>query len=281
MNGVRIVADGGCDLSPALAAQYQITVVPVFVRFGQDMVSSDNMTSDEFWALAEKTGEIPGTASPAPGTFQSVFQQLTAGGYDVVCLTLPNRYSGTYNAAWLAAQEFGERVRVVDTGSLSLGMGLQVLAAAREALAGRSAEVIQRMVEGMRVRTSVIFMLDTLEWVRRGGRLDRLMPLFDRVARSLNVKPVIELCNGEFRLIGISRSHKNALQRIEDEIRPRLPLEGVAAAYTRGRDMASELVTYLAGIMSLAPAEILVTEAGPAFAAHAGPNAIGAAVIRG
>jgi DegV family protein with EDD domain len=280
LNGVRIVADGGCDLSPALAAQYQITIVPVFVRFGLNMVSSDNMTSDDFWALAEKTSEIPGTASPAPGTFQSVFQQLISAGYDVVCLTLPGRYSGTFNAAWLAAQEFGDKVRVVDTGSLSLGMGLQVLAAAKEARAGSSAEDIQRMVEGLRVRTSVIFMLDTLEWVRRGGRLDRLMPLFERVARSLNVKPVIEMCNGEFRLIGISRSHKNGLQRIEDEIHARLPVETVAAAYTRGRDMAIALVAYLAGVMSLAPAEILVAEAGPAFAAHAGPNAVGAAVIR-
>jgi len=280
LNGVRIVADSGCDLSPALVAQYQLTVVPVFVRFGQDMVSSDNMTSDEFWALAEKTGEIPGTAAPAPGTFQSVFQQLTSDGYDVICLTLPNRYSGTFNAAWLAAQEFGEKVRVVDTGSLSLGMGLQVLAAAREALAGCSAEAIQQMVEGLRVRTSVIFVLDTLEWVRRGGRLDRLMPFLERVARSLNVKPVIELCNGEFRLVGISRSRKNALQRIEDEVRSRLPVEAVAAAYTRGRDMASELVAPLAGFVSLTPAEILVAEAGPAFAAHAGPNAVGAAVIR-
>ena len=106
-------------------------------------------------------------------------------GHDVVCLTLPGKHSGTFNAAWLAAEEFGDRVRVVDTGSFSLGMGLQVLEAARQALAGRSAEFIQRTAESFRARTSIIFVLDTLEWVRRGGRLDLIIPMIDRVARTL------------------------------------------------------------------------------------------------
>jgi DegV family protein with EDD domain len=280
MNSVRIVADSGCDLSPALAAEYKITIVPVYVRFGQEMVPSDQLTNEEFWQRAEKASEPPGTSSPAPGTFLYAFQKLIDAGHDVVCLTLPGKHSGTFNAAWLAAEEFGDRVRVVDTGSFSLGMGLQVLEAARQALAGRSAEFIQRAAENLRSRTSIIFVLDTLEWVRRGGRLDLVIPLIDRVARTLRVKPILEMSNGEFRLVGVTRSTHSALQRLEEELRTRLPIDAVAAAYTRGCEVAAELAGRMAQLLDRQEEDIMVAEAGPAFAAHAGPKALGAAVIR-
>jgi DegV family protein with EDD domain len=280
VNSVRIVADGGCDLSPALAEQYQITLVPVFVRFGQESISSDELTSDEFWQRAARSPEPPGTSSPAPGTFQHAFEKLVSAGHDVVCLTLPGRYSGTFNAAWLAAEQFDGRVRVVDSGSFSLGMGLQALIAAKEALAGRSIDLIERTVESLRERTSVIFVLDTLEWVRRGGRLDVILPLIDRVARTLHVKPVLELSNSEFQLVTITRSSRNALLKLEEEVRSRLPIEALATAYTRGCSTASELAVRIAAAAGCDASDVLTVEAGPAFAAHAGPNALGAAVIR-
>ena len=280
MNSVRIVADSGCDLPPALAEEYQITIIPVFVRFGEEMVPSDHLTNEEFWQRAESLSEPPGTSSPAPGTFLQAFQKLIDAGHDVVCLTLPGKHSGTFNAAWLAAEEFGDRVRVVDTGSFSLGMGLQVLEAAKQALAGRSADFVQRTAENLRTRTSIVFVLDTLEWVRRGGRLDLIIPVIDRVARTLRVKPILEMSDGEFRLVGVTRSTHSALQRLEDELRSRLPVEAVAAAYTRGCEVASELAGRMAQLLDRQEDEIMLAEAGPAFAAHAGPKALGAAVIK-
>ncbi len=281
MPNVRIVADSGCDLPDALVRQYGITIIPVFVRFGEEMISSDGLTSDDFWRRAADSPNAPGTSSPAPGTFYKVFQTHVDEGCDVVCLTLPGKHSGTYNAAWLAAQDFGDKVRVIDTGSFSLGMGLQVLVAAREAAGGSSAELIQQTIENLRERTSIIFVLDTLEWVRRGGRLDRIIPLVDKVARTLRVKPVLEMCNGEFKLVAIARSTRSALQRLEDEVRERLPVEGLAAAYTRGCEVANELADRIAALAGVPLMDVLTVEAGPAFAAHAGPNAVGAAIIRG
>ncbi len=280
MKSVRIVADSGCDLPPALAAQYEITLVPVFVRFGQESISSDELTNDDFWRRVDTSGQAPGTSSPAPGTFYRAFQKLVTAGHDVICMTLPSRASGTYNAAWAAAQEFGEQVRVVDTGSFSLGMGLQVLAAAKEALAGRSAEVIQQAAENLRLRTSMFFVLDTLEWVRRGGRLDLIIPVIDRLARTLRIRPVLEMTNGEFRLLGVARSSHAALQRLEDEVRARLPAAALGAAYTRGCEAVFELVERVAALTNKAATEVMLAEVGPAFAAHAGPRAMGAAVIR-
>lgn len=281
MPNVRIVADSGCDLPASLVDEFGIVIVPVFVRFGEEMVSSDTLTNDDFWRRAKESSQAPGTSSPAPGAFYKAFQKLVDAGHDVVCLTLPGKHSGTYNAAWLAAQNFGEKVRVVDTGSFSLGMGLQVLTAAREALAGSSADFIQRTMESLRERTSIFFVLDTLEWVRRGGRLDAIVPLVDKVARTLRVKPVIEMCNGDFKLVAIARSTRSALQRLEDEVHERLPVENLGAAYTRGCAVAYELAARIADLAGMHARELLVVEVGPAFAAHAGPNAIGAAIIRG
>ena len=280
MNSVRIVADGGCDLPPDLVSQYQITVVPVHVSFGPEMVSSDHLTPAEFWARIERSGYAPGTSAPSSGAFEQAFRRLVDAGHHVVCLTLPGKYSGAFNAARLAALEFGDRVRVVDSGSLSLGMGLLVLQAAKDALAGQSAEAIQVTLGQLVPRTSVIFALNTIEWVRRGGRLNRIMPLIDRVARTLNVKPILEVTDGEFHLLGIARSTKGVLQRLEDEARIRLPAHSVAAAYTRGGQAASELVNALGRIVGVPPGEIMCAEAGPVFAAHAGPGALGAVLIR-
>jgi DegV family protein with EDD domain len=244
------------------------------------MLSSQELSLAEFWARAANSLQPPATSAAGPGVFYEIFHRLVSAGHDVVCLTLPGLYSTSFNSAWLAAQEFEERVRVVDSRSFSLGMGLQVIYAARDALAGCGAEAIQVMLEDLRTRTSVIFALDTLEWVRRGGRLARLLPLLDRVARTLSVKPVIEFHNGEFHLLGATRSAQGALQRIEDEVRARIPVEGVAAAYTRGCQTASEMAARLASLVEVGQDEVLITEAGAVFAVHAGPRALGAALIR-
>jgi DegV family protein with EDD domain len=280
MNSVCVVADDGCDLSPALAAEYRVELVPVFVRFGEEVVSSRDLPLAEFWPRVASSTQPPATSAAGPGAFYEAFSKLVSAGHDVVCLTLPSRHSSSFNSAWVAAQEFEDRVRVVDSGSFSVGMGLQVIRAAQDALAGATAEAIQAMLEDLRERTSVLFALDTIEWVRRGGRLARVLPLVDRIARTLSVKPVIEFRNGDFRLIGVTRSAHGALQRIEDEVYARIPLEAAAAAYTRGCQTASELAARLAGLVDPKYGEPLLTEAGAAFAVHAGPRALGAAVIR-
>jgi DegV family protein with EDD domain len=280
MKSVCVVADDGCDLSPALAAEYQVEIVPVFIRFGEEIVSSQDLSLAEFWARAAVSPRPPGTTAAGPGAFYEAFRKLVSKGYDVVCLTLPSLHSTSFNSAWVAAQEFGERVRVVDSRSFSVGMGLQVIRAAQDALAGYGAEAIQATLEDLRERTSIFFALDTMEWVRRGGRLARVLPVVDRIARTLSVKPVIEFCNGDFRLIGVTRSAQGALQRIEDEVSARIPLEAAAAAYTRGCQTASDLAGRLAGLVELKHGELMLAEAGAAFAVHAGPRALGAAVIR-
>jgi DegV family protein with EDD domain len=280
MNRVRVVADSGCDISPVLAAEYGITIVPLTINFGQETVLDTQLTPDEFWARAARSRQIPGTAAPAPGRFYDTFRSLIGDGDDVFCLTLPANYSGIFNSAWLASQEFGQRIRILDTGSISVGMGLQVLASARHAVEGWDLDAVYRAAENMRDRTFVFFVLDTLEWVRRGGRFARLLPLIDRIGHAFHVKPVIELINGELRLIGVARTSRGAIQRIEQEVRARLPIEAARTAYTRGRQAAVDLAENLSAVLDLPASDLLPQEAGPVFASHAGPNAFGTVVVR-
>jgi DegV family protein with EDD domain len=280
MNAVRIMADSGCDVPHELAAKYNITIIPCMIRFGQETVWDAEMTPDEFWARQASSGQIPGTAAPAPTAFGDAFRRAIEAGYDVLCFTLPANFSGIYNSAWLASQEFGDHVRVLDSGSISVGMGVQVLFAAHQAIAGQNLAAIYRYSESVRRRTSVVFMLDSLEWVRRGGRMARLLPLIDRVARAFQVKPIFELINGDIHLLGVARSYRNAVQRVEDEIRTRMPAEALCTAYTRGRDAAAQLAGRLRALPGVPDGELTFEEAGPVFAAHAGPNALGAVLVR-
>jgi DegV family protein with EDD domain len=254
--------------------------VPLMIRFGQETVWDIDLSTEEFWARAARSGVVPSTSAPPPGRFRDTFQSLIDAGNDVICLTLPGNYSGTYNSAWLASQEFGGRVRILDSGSISVGMGLQVLSAAHHAMDGWDLARIYGAAENMRSRTSVLFVLDTLEWVRQGGRVARLLPLIDRVGRAFQVKPVMEMIHGEIRLLGVARSSRGAIQRIEDEARARLPLETICTAYTRGRQLAADLAERLSRVAQQSPAELGLQEAGPIFASHAGPNAVGAVVVR-
>ncbi|HEX9114628.1 MAG TPA: DegV family protein [Anaerolineae bacterium] len=282
MNSVRIVADSGCDLPPDLAARHAITIVPCIVRFGEETISDAEITLDEFWVRAGAAAQPPGTSAPPPRLYQQAYQHLVDGGHDVLCLTLPHGFSTAYNTAWLAAQDFGPRVAVMDSGSFSLGMGVQALAAARDAVAGLGLEAIRRRMADMRRRTSVIFALDTIEWARRGGRIARVLPLIDRIARTFQIKPVVEMIDGDMRLLGVARSYHKAVQRIEEEVRQRLPIEVACTAYTRGCDLAaglSERLSHLLGTPANA-GDLVLKEAGPTFAAHAGPGAVGAIVVR-
>jgi DegV family protein with EDD domain len=280
MNSVRIVADSGCDIPASLAAEHDIAIVPCLVRFDQETVYDSDMSPDQFWTRARQSARQPGTSAPPPSVYQQMYERHLNAGHDVLCLTLPDNYSTSYDNALLAAQEYGSRVRVLDSGSISLGMGLQALAAARQALAGATLNGLYSQIEDMRHRTSVLFVLDTVEWARRGGRVQRILPLIDRVARTFNVKPIVELIDGEMRLLGVSRSYRNAIQRLEDEVRARLPLEAAATAYTRGREYAIDLSERLGRLTNAPSNTLLMTEAGPVFAAHAGPNALGAVVVR-
>ena len=230
--------------------------------------------SEEFWEKAAGPYR-PYTSQPSVGVFEQLFGKLVAQGKQVLCLTITGRHSGTFNAASVAAHRFGEAVRVFDSLSLSLGLGVQVLAAARAARAGRSMEQILALAEDMRARMRVLIVLESLENLRRGGRADGFIAIVDRMTRALNIRPVIDVVDGQLRLLGAARSIRGGPRRVTDLVERLRPLEHLAVVHTRRHDRAEDVSQLLAQCTGFPRERVWVRETGVVLASHAGAGVIG------
>jgi DegV family protein with EDD domain len=271
---VHIVTDSSCDLPRRLVERFKIAVVPLIVRFGPEVFGDGALSADDFWRKAAGTHH-PQTSQPSVGAFERLFERLVAQGKQVLCVTITSKHSGTFNAARLAAERFGEAVRVFDSLSLSLGLGVQALEAARAAQAGHSLEQIVALLENLRERVRVTIVLDTLENLRRGGRADGFIAIVDRMARVLNIKPVLNVVDGQLRLMSAARSFQGGLRRGLEQVRRLGPLDHLAVVHTRRLEMAEGVADRLADLTGFPRERIWVQETGAALACHAGPGIVG------
>lgn len=280
MSDLAIVTDRGCDLTAEQRAEHGISVVPLIVRFGDEVIHDDgSLTADAFWAKVGDHHAFPQTSQPSPAMFEAAFAPLVEAGKHVLCPVITGRLSGTLNAAFVAAQRFPGRVTVFDTRSLSLGQALQVLAAAAAARRGEAVDAIVRRLEGVRARSHLVIMLDTVEFLRRGGRAGKLMPFVDKILKALRVRPLLRLDDGELKLLGAVRSVTTAAHRLVDEIARLGPVETVAVGHTRRPKEAAALAAALEGRLGLPRGSAFVAEAGPALSAHAGPGVLAVAAV--
>ena len=280
MTQVRIVTDSGADLPASLASQQGIVVVPLIVRFGEQVYLDGQLSPGEFWERAATSPHHPATSQPAVGVFEEAFAHLVGAGHAVLCLTITGKHSGTFSSASAAARQFGNHVKVMDTLSLSLGQGFQVLAAAHAAARGLHLDEIVRLVERVRERTHLFILLDTIEYIRRGGRADALLPVLDRVSRMLRIKPILRVVEGQLTLHALSRSYERGLARIARDVSYLRPVESAAVIHVRCPDVAERMVRTLAEKLDLSPDDVVLAETGAALAAHGGPKVIGAVVVQ-
>lgn len=272
---VRIVTDSGSDLPPGIAEMLQIAIVPLVVTFGTQTISDPGLTPDAFWALAAHSPTTPGTSQPSPGAFYRAFEALVQQGYDVICLTITGRHSGTFATACSAAQPFGDRVTVIDSHGLSMATGYAAMEAARMALDNASTDAIMSRLASLRERVRVLIHLESLEQMRRGGRAARLMPLLDRVARAMSLKTALTLVEGELRLLGVARSTGKSLLRMAQQIVALGPPEQLIVMHVRAPELAEHLVEMLLRAVPVSQGHISVGEAGPVLACHGGPGVVG------
>ncbi len=275
---VRIVTDSSCDLSQRLVEKFKIAIVPLVVRFGKEVYQDGELSTQEFWKKAAGAHH-PQTSQPSVGAFEQVFERLVAQGKQVLCVTITGKHSGTFNAAHVAAQRFGEAVRVFDSFSLSLGLGIQALTAAQAARAGRSAQEILTVLEDMRARMRVMFVFDTLENLRRGGRADGFISVVDRMTRALNIKPIINMVDGQLRLMGAARSFQGGLRRVLNTVKQLKPLEHLAVVHTRVPERAQAMADQLAERVGFPRERVWVEETGAALACHGGAGVIGVLAV--
>ncbi len=271
---VRIVTDSSCDLPRRLVERFKIAVAPLVVHFGPEVYEDGQLSVEEFWQRAAGPHH-PQTSQPSVGRFEELFERLVAQGKQVLCLTITSKHSGTFNAARLAAQRFGQAVQVFDSLSASLGLGFQAMAAAQAAQAGRSMQEILALLEDMRARMRFTIVLDTLENLRRGGRADAFIAVVDRMARALNIKAVINVVEGQLRLLGAARSFQGGLNRVLALVEQLGPVEQLAVIHTRRQEMAEEVADRLAEHIGFLREHIWVRETGTVLSAHGGAGLIG------
>lgn len=274
MNRVQIVTDTSCDLPEDLIARHGITVVPLIVRFGEETYLDTELSREDFWRRSETS--VPSTSGASLGYFLSAFQKLVEEGYHVLCLTLTSRHSSVYASAWTAAREYGDRVTVCDSQSLSWGLGWQVLAAAEAAARGLPVEEILDMVAEVRSRVKIELVLDTLSFLRRGGRADHFIAALDRAAKALSIKPILTFANGEMRLGALNRTWERGVRRMLAEFVQRAPFEALAVGHTFRRERAEAFADEIARETGFPREEIRIFETGSAIASHSGPGLLAA-----
>ncbi len=272
---VRVVTDSSCDLPAAVVKEHGITVVPLSIRFGdEEFVDGRDLTPSAFWARSAASAVLPSTAAPSPGAFEQAFRDAAAAGASgVVCINLSSKLSATIQAAETAAKAMaGELpVRAVDSKSVSLGLGTICIEAAKAGAAGASVDEIVAMAEDMGARTRIHATLDTLENLKKGGRIGAAKALMGTM---LSVKPVIEVVDGAVEAGPKVRTRSKALQYLVDRVTAEPRLENLAVLHGDAPDVD-------AFIELLAPhfprERIVIGQLGAVVGSHTGPRTIGVA----
>ena len=269
---VRIVTDSACDLPQALADELGIEIVPLTIRFGDDdFIDRRHLTTRQFWERCAGSSVLPSTAAPSPGQFEEAYRLVhQQGATGVVCITLSGELSATIQSAQLAAAAVDAEVpvRVVDSHSVTLGLGMLVVEAARQAASGASIDEVVASTIERSSRTHVWGALDTLENLKKGGRIGGAKAL---LASVLSIKPIIEVRNGKVEEGGKQRTRSKALAFLIQQVRDAGPIEQLAVMHADTRDIAD----FVQKLRAIYDGEIIVGDIGAVIGAHAGLGTTG------
>jgi DegV family protein with EDD domain len=273
---VRIVTDSASDLPQDVCDELGIEIVPLTIRFGDaEYVDRKELSTEEFWRKLESSSVLPETAAPSVGAFEETFRRLADDGADgVVCINLSASLSATMQSAQVAAKALDGLcpVKIVDSKSASMGIGNLVLHAARRAGEGADVDTIVREVDDRAARQKVLAALDTLEYLRKGGRIGGAQALLGSM---LSIKPVISVTDGAVAEAGKVRTRSKALRFIVDRV-PEGAVERIAVLHAGAPDI-DEFLTLLRTRIS--DADVVVGHIGPVIGVHTGPRVLGTAWI--
>ena len=269
---VRIVTDSTADLTPEQQRAATITVVPLNVHFG-DQVFRDHvdLTTDEFFRRLKASSQLPRTSQPSVGAFEEAYRKLLEGGDEIVSVHLSSKVSGTFNSALMAAQSVGDgKIDVVDSLSTSMALGFMALEAANLARAGRDRQTVAECLRGLVAKARVICVVDTLTYLERGGRIGKARALLGSL---LNVKPILQLKDGEVVPLGRARGRPQALNRLVELLERDGKVSRLAIMHGAARADAEQLRERVAS--TYPGVDIQLTEIGAVLGTHTGPGVIG------
>ena len=277
-NHVRIVTDSACDLPQQVADDLHIDIVPLTIRIGEEeFVDRQDLSVSEFWKRCAASPTLPETAAPAPGQFEAAYRKLAAeGATSVVTISLSAGLSATMQSAELAARSLaGEfQVSVVDSRSATLGLGVIVASCARLAASGASHDEVVAHATDLAQRTKVWGALDTLDNLKKGGRIGGAKAM---LASALAIKPIIEVRDGKVEQGGKQRTRSKALAFLVEKLVSYGPIDNLAVLHADCADVDQ----FVAMLRPHYGDNIVVGEIGPVVGSHAGRGTIGLAFTVG
>ncbi len=274
---VHIITDSSCDLSEEVTADLGVTVVPLEIRFGmQSFTDRVELSTADFWKRSRTSDELPSTAAPSPGAFAEAYQRAAdAGASEVVVITLSGDLSATIEAAQQAASQPPEGLtcHVVDSRTVSAGLGLLVIAAAELAAGGASGSEVADATQETSERVRVHAALDTLENLRKGGRIGAAQSLLGSV---LSIKPLITVTDGRVEPAGKQRTRSRALSHLVNLVDAESSNISQIAVMHADCDDVDDFVARIAPLTVSEPKVMLI---GPVVGAHAGVGTIGVVYV--
>ena len=278
---MKIVTDSAADLPLDEVNELGVTVAPLFINFPEGQVNSADLTPDEFYnRLEAMVPHIPTTSQPSAGVFSDLYSKLAELGEEILSIHISSGLSGTLNSAQLGASQAAKAmVSLVDSMTLSGGERFQVLAAARAVQAGWNKQHILQWLTELRDQTEVIYTLETLTYLARGGRIGRVQALAGAL---LGLKPIIHVAkhDGKYSTVGKARTISKALTTIAEHLKaqydPHTPL-WVTVLHGRFAEQADVLAEMLRQTLNVAKLEVL--RISPVLGVHTGPGIVGAAVV--
>lgn len=272
---IAVVTDSTSDITPELAAENDIHVIPaILVVNGQSLEDGKGISREELYHQLPSMKVSPTTAAPSSGAFQSLYEDLIKKGTDqIISIHVSSLLSGIYNTAIVAAKAIGKRVHVIDSCHVSLGLGFQVLAAAQAAQAGKTLSEIQKILDDLYQRIHLIAMLDTLEYARRSGRISWAQ---SNISALLQLRPFLGIVNGKVIRMGETRTRNKGIERLYRMLAELGPLEHLAVLHTNAEADALQMLEYFKAAVAHNPLVINVTSI---IGVHVGPKGLGFVAI--
>jgi len=276
---VRIVTDSTADLPPRLVKELGITVVPIYVRFGEEVYRDGvDISGDEFYQRLENTTVHPSTVQPGPQDFLEVYRNLSKGADGIVSVHISTKLSGTYNSAKMAKDmlDTGCPVEVIDSKEVTMGLGLIAIMAATMAKDGESRDKIVKEVKKAAPKIHLLCLFDTLKYLLLGGRIGKAKALLGSI---LNVKPMLSVKDGEVVPAGQVRTRAKGVDKLFEFAQNAKKIQDLAVVYSTTPDEAQSLAKRLNPIFD--QKQIKIARVGPSLGVHMGPGALVVAIREG
>ena len=276
--GVKIITDSTSDIPESIISDLDIEVVPLNIHIGQDNFKHGvDIGTDEFYTKLLTGSELPKTSQPSPGEFLDVYNKFLDQSDAIVSIHVTSKLSGTYNSAIQAKSELNvtKPIEVVDSATVSMALGLIVIRAAKIAKDGGTLEEVLKEIEHCSSNTEVLVVLDTLEYLEKGGRIGKARALIGSI---LSLKPILTVEDGIVGTFGKARTFTKAMNSLEEAIKGFTPVSDASVFYSTDKGVADDMIDRLSGIVE--PDKLVVSRIGPTVGTYAGPKAIAVAVIK-